>query len=193
MRKQNSKKIILLEYLLFLAIGILIGKYLPLFNPSTYTGGKNTNAYANEDDLLTGIEEPLHVISNAEITDTTQIPQAYELMAAINIRRKEIGIGSVTTSTSLNCAAQVHARNMMTQRECKHNLEGEPNLRMRTLRCGIGSLTGTEIISCNEPFGDVVLQNWMRTESNYKTLLNPEYRQIGCDTIAKNWVCILTK
>jgi hypothetical protein len=192
MRKRNSKKIILLEYLLFLAIGILIGKYLPLLNPSKYTEGR-ANAYADHDALLSGVEEPLHVIDNVQIKDVTLIPQAYEIMGSINLRRKSEGLDVLKTNAYLNCAAQVHARTMMSEKECKHAFEGEPNLRMRTLRCGIGSLTGTEVISCDEPFGDMVLQNWMRTEANYKTLMNPEYRQIGCDTLAKNWVCILTK
>lgn len=100
-------------------------------------------------------------------------------IAAINAVRAQKGVGPLSLHTSLNVAAQDHARDLAARNALSHFGADGSTPADRVAATGYDAVLTGENIAAGQRSFDAVLHSWIDSEAHAKTLFAPTLRHAG--------------
>lgn len=116
---------------------------------------------------------------------------AKKLLAEINLQRSNRNLSQLTLDTKLQCAADVHAKDIGPRRTCSHTGSDGSSPSDRASRCG--TRWSGEIVACGQTSVKAAVQAWTNSPGHADIMYDPNQKRIGAAMVNNYWVVIFDR
>lgn len=129
------------------------------------------------------------------VTAPTNTDFISQVVALVNVERKKAGLAPVSASSSLNSAAAIRAKEIITK--FAHTRPDGTSCFTVLAQLNISYKTCGENIAAGQTTPAEVMNGWMNSEGHRANILNPSFRKLGVGYVQggsykHNWVQLFT-
>ena len=128
-----------------------------------------------------------------EQPDTPEKPDEYasvvlDLLEEINKARARQGLPAFKFDSKLNCAAELHAKDIGPKRICGHTGSNGSSVGDRLAMCGFDGWQWAENVACGQRTPSEAVQAWHKSAGHAHNMYNPNYTHVGLAMVNNYWV-----
>ncbi len=120
--------------------------------------------------------------------DNTHASVILDLLEEINKARARQGVPALKFDSKLNCAAELHAKDVGPKQICSHTGTDGSDVGERLSRCGYNGWQWAENIACGQRSASEAVQAWHKSAGHAHNMYNPEYTHVGLAMVNNYWV-----
>lgn len=150
----------------------------------------------------TSLKPPVSTSNASKAPSTTTIVTAptkadflSQVVALVNVERKKAGLAPVSASSSLNSAAAIRAKEIITS--FSHTRPDGTSCFTVLAQLNISYKTCGENIAAGQTTPEEVMKGWMNSAGHRANIMNPSFRKLGVGYVQggsykHNWVQLFT-
>ncbi len=120
--------------------------------------------------------------------DNTHASVILDLLEEINEARARQGLHAFKFDSKLNCAAEIHAKDIGSKQICGHTGSNGSSVGDRLAMCGFNGWQWAENVACGQRTPSEAVQAWHKSAGHAHNMYNPEYTHVGLAMVNNYWV-----